>query len=230
MDTIKAALEAKVALAEATRKQEKDLSTAKRQRQLLLVEIENDLKLQEERILRWQDELEKSQAQIEKWRKEIAEQMKLEKISDALRNYNFASRKGKLPWPVNGTVVGTFGVVVDERTRTKTNNRGIEILTKHGEPVRAIGRGKVAMTNFIRGYGNFILIYHPTDYYTLYGHLADILVNKGDEVGEGVVIGSAGSTGLLDDHEAHLKLEILIGSKPDDPLAWLIPDSRRVAQ
>ncbi|MCE5251025.1 peptidoglycan DD-metalloendopeptidase family protein [bacterium] len=230
MDTIREALNAKVALASVTRREERDLSAVKKQRQALLSDIEKDLKLQEDVIIKRQNELEQSQAQIEKWRKEIAAQMKLEKMSESLKNYNFSSRKGKLPWPVSGMVVSSFGIAVDERTKTKTTNRGIEIRTKQGEPVRAIGRGKVAMTNFIRGYGNFILIYHPTDYYTLYGHLSDILVNKGDEVGEGAVIGSAGSTGLIDDREARLRLEILIGSKPDDPLAWLVPDSRRIAQ
>ncbi len=158
------------------------------------------------------------------------EQMKRKGVPPALKGYNFAIRKGKLPWPVSGKVVTRFGLVIDRETKTKVTSRGIEILTKYNEPVSSVGSGSVAMTNSIRGYGNFIIIYHPENHYSVYGHLSDILVNTGDIVDEGMAIGTAGSTGLLDISDAQLKLEVLNGSEPEDPLTWLRQENWRLAQ
>ena len=71
------------------------------------------------------------------------------------------------------------------------------------------------------------MVFHPPDYYTIYGHLSDILVNRGDIVMAGTVVGLAGSTGRLDDSVSCLLLEILKGEAPQNPLSWLRPDHRR---
>ena len=123
--------------------------------------------------------------------------------------------------------------MIDSSTKTQTNNRGIEIETKHGEQVSAIGDGVVFMTQYFRGYGNFVLISHPShpqDYYTIYGHLSDILVNNGDIVLGDDVIGLAGSTGMIDSNSSRLVLEILKGEKPENPLNWLSPDRQRAGR
>ena len=230
INNIKTVFDAKVALSKTKRREEKKLSNTVKKQKTILSEYDKVLEFQEYVVKSAQRKKEELQKEMDRLTSEIAEQMKKEKIPVALRGYNFTDRKGKLIWPVSGKVVSKFGLVVDKITKTKINNRGIEILTTHGEPVRSIGKGQVAMTDFIRGYGNFVIIYHPKDYYSIYGHLADIFVNGGDILDEGTIIGSAGSTGLLDDSEARLKLEIRKGSRPENPLSWLKSDSRRISQ
>ena len=82
-------------------------------------------------------------------------------------------------------------------------------------------------------YGNFVLMSHPStpnDYYSLYGHLSDILVNKGDIVLAGVPVGLAGSTGMIDNSSSRLVLEILKGEAPVNPLDWLNRSNQRASR
>ncbi|MBN1291940.1 MAG: peptidoglycan DD-metalloendopeptidase family protein [Candidatus Latescibacteria bacterium] len=216
---------AQLALALVKRGEEKELSNTKKKRQTLLSSLEHDMEAQGQIIQKRRKEMLESQTFLDNLLIKLNAEIK---ISDDLMKYDFLRRKGQLPWPVSGKVVSSFGVVVDEKTKTKTTNRGIEILTQHNEPVRSIYNGKVYYMNTIRGYGNFIMIYHPPGYWTIYGHLSDILVSIGDEVSEGDVIGSAGSTGLMDDKEAHLLLEVLKGKNPENPITWLKTDKQRV--
>ena len=228
--TIKAALDAKVALARTKQVEEMQLSSSQKKQKVLIAEIDKDIDLRNEKIQKVLQDKKEAEALIQQIARQLEEQMKRKGVPPALKGYNFALRRGKLPWPVSGKVVTRFGIVIDRQTKTKVTSRGIEILTKYNEPVRSVGRGSVAMTNSIRGYGNFIIIYHPENYYTVYGHLSDILVNTGDIVEEGATIGTSGSTGLLDDSEAQLKLEVLNGSEPEDPLVWLRQENWRLAE
>ena len=81
--------------------------------------------------------------------------------------------------------------------------------------------------NDLRENGNFVWIYHYPNYYTIYAHLSDILVNNQQMVREGDFIGLAGSTGLIDDKEARLLLEVLNGKNPENPISWLEPAKQR---
>ncbi len=219
------AVSAQRSLAKRKQREELSLQKTRTQRQALLEEIKRDEELEKRLILERQKEMEEAQALIEKLLRERTREVSgsrfLEDISDDIKNYDFASRKGRLPWPVKGRVTSGFGVVTDPKTKTKTRNRGIEIATKQGEPVCAVGSGVVIVTQSIRGYGNFVMVFHPPEHVTIYAHLSDILVNVQTEVREGDIIGLAGSTGLIDDSSPSLLLEIINGKNPEDPLSWL---------
>jgi len=221
------------ALAERKRRDQLTLERTKEQKRRLIEEIKRDEEHLKELIVRHQKNMEQAQAEKEKLLAAIAKEVRkrnfLDGVSEDIVNYDFAARKGRLPWPVEGRVVGKFGIVTDPRTKTKTRNRGIEIETKPGAPVYAIGSGIVVRTLSLRGYGNLVWIYHPPNHYTIYAHLSDILVNMNSEVREGDMIGLAGSTGLLDDSSARLLLEVLNGKNPEDPLLWLRPERKRIS-
>ena len=227
MNTLKTSLKAKKSLEREQSSARTNLEKTKKVRKQLLAEITEDEELNRELMMQHQNDIKLAQTELEKWQKKIDREVKELSIPEELKNYNFASRKGKLPWPVQGRVVSTFGVMTDPKTKTKTNNRGIEFATNHNEPVCSIGSGIVVMTQYIRGYGNFVWIYHPPNYYTIYAHLSDILVNNQQFVREGDFIGLAGSTGLIDDKEARLLLEVLNGKNPENPLTWLEPATQR---
>ncbi len=232
---LNAALNANFALSKSKENEQSSLANSRVKKRKLLDEIKRDEELQQEANRKQEEDLKQIRAQFDKIirkREKDREKAKI-KVPPSLEGYNFAEHKGKLPWPVNGKVVSRFGKVIDSSTKTQTNNRGIEIETKHGEPVSAIADGVVFMTQYFRGYGNFVLISHPSnpqDYYTIYGHLSDILVNNGDIVMGGDVIGLAGSTGMIDNNSSRLVLEILKGEKPENPLNWLSPDRQRAGR
>jgi len=228
MEKIRVALNAQISLSETHRREKNSLAETRNKKRKILADISNDEKLREERIKRYNTELERSQSELDKFIREMEREREKAKIPmpASLDGYNFAQHKGELSWPVNGSVVSQFGRVVDPQTKTTTNNRGIEIQTKHGEPISSIAKGQVVMTQFFRGYGNFVVIFHPPDYYTIYGHLSDFLVNKDDIVMEGDIVGLAGSTGMIDDSSSRLVLELLKSEKPENPLNWLMPDRK----
>ena len=131
----------------------------------------------------------------------------------------FATKKGALPWPVDGRVVQRFG---PQRGgfNTLTVNNGVEIAPPKGDlTVRAIHAGKVVYTDFFPGYGNLIILEHGDSYYTLYGHCAEFLVPKEATIKAGDPIAVAGDSGSL--VGVSLYLEIRHQAKPLDPLQWL---------
>ncbi len=225
MANIRIALEAKRALEISKRREGAYLANAQKKRREILLEIDRDRKRQEERNLKWEEDYRQAMALMDRL---LEEQIARDKMVDpgALKNYNFVSRKGKLPWPVSGPVVSGFGRQVDAKTKTVTINRGIAFQTKQGEQIRAVGTGRVVKTQSIRGYGNFIMIHHYPTYYSIYAHLSNILVSEGDIILEGSVIGLAGSTGLVDHQQSRLLIEVLNGRIPENPFRWLRPDRR----
>jgi septal ring factor EnvC (AmiA/AmiB activator) len=99
-------------------------------------------------------------------------------------------------------------------------NNGIEIAPqKDGPTVQAIHPGKVIFADHFQGYGNLLIIDHGLNYYTLYGHCAEFLVNKGDLVRGEQPIAIAGDTGSL--KGISLYFEIRFKARPLDPLQWL---------
>jgi septal ring factor EnvC (AmiA/AmiB activator) len=79
--------------------------------------------------------------------------------------------------------------------------------------------GHVVFTGWFKGYGNLIILDHGGDYYTLYAHVAEILVKEGDDVRQGQRIGTVGDTGSL--AGPRLYFEVRHGGKPQDPSDWL---------
>lgn len=132
----------------------------------------------------------------------------------------FYERKGKLTWPLAGKVITRFGLERHPQFKTIVMNNGIEIAPPTAQaPVRAVHAGKVVFADSFQGYGNLLIIDHGMNYYTLYGHCAEFLVNKGDFVREEQPIAAVGDTGSLKGRS--LYLEIRYRTKPLDPLQWL---------
>lgn len=131
-----------------------------------------------------------------------------------------ADRKGRLPWPLDGKVITSFGRQKHPRFNTFTMNNGIEIAPRRGgREVRAVHAGKVAYADFFEGYGNLIILDHGMAAYTLYGHCAEFAVAKGDVVRAGQVLATAGDTGSLKGE--CLYFELRLKARALDPLQWL---------
>ena len=99
---------------------------------------------------------------------------------------------------------------------------GIDLVEPFGSPVYAADDGIVALVgNSGGGYGNYVVIAHAGGFDTLYGHLSTALVQVGQTVTQGTVIGLEGSTG--NSTGAHLHFELRINQKPVNPAPYLPP-------
>lgn len=79
--------------------------------------------------------------------------------------------------------------------RRGRRHQGVDLPLKMGEPVYATFCGRVRISQYVRGYGNLVIIRHDNGLETYYGHLSERLVQPGDWVEAGHVIGKGGSTG-----------------------------------
>jgi murein DD-endopeptidase MepM/ murein hydrolase activator NlpD len=96
------------------------------------------------------------------------------------------------------------------------NHYGIDIAVKEGEPIYASASGFVVFADWTYDFGNYIILYHGDDYFTVYGHNKINLVKVRDFVKRGDVIASAGSTGIASG--PHLHFEIWQDGKTVNPL------------
>jgi septal ring factor EnvC (AmiA/AmiB activator) len=131
----------------------------------------------------------------------------------------FGTLRGRLPWPTEGRVIAAFGAQVHPRFGTRTFRNGVDIEAGEGRDVAAVYGGHVVYTGWFKGYGNLIILDHDHEYYTLYAHVADILVKEGDDVRQGQRIGTVGDTGSLEG--PRLYFEVRFQGKPQDPEQWL---------
>ena len=121
-----------------------------------------------------------------------------------------------LRWPVEGRVRTRFG------KRGDTPHDGIDIEAAKGTRIQAAANGVVIYSgNQIKGYGNLVIIRHDSGLITVYAHNDRNLVEEGDTVDSGEVIGEVGQTGIA--KVPHLHFEVRRKEQPSDPLEYLEP-------
>jgi len=133
----------------------------------------------------------------------------------------FAARKGKLRWPTDGEVASRFGRQKNRKLKIVTFNKGIGIRAPLGRQIQAVYDGTVLYADWFRGYGRLIILDHGQGFYSLYAHGSELLVQVGDGVRAGQVIGRVGETGSLEGPQ--LYFELRHQGNPQDPLVWLSP-------
>ncbi len=130
----------------------------------------------------------------------------------------FALMKGKLPKPIDGSVISSYGRVKHPQYGTVTFNNGIVIKAELGRPVKSVHDGRVAYVGELKGYGQVVILEHEGGYYTLFGHLYKVLVKRGEAVKKGFELGLVGDYGLSD--VSGLYFEVRQGGVPRDPVSW----------
>jgi len=159
----------------------------------------------------------KLQGLINRLEKELQEKAKAKTFVPSARG--FGALQGKLPFPVRGKILSTFGRNENPKFNTFTVQKGIEIEAPLGAGIRAIHDGRVLYSDWFKGYGKILIIDHGEGYYTLSGHASALLKAVGEEVRAGDVVALVGDTGSL--KGPCLYFEIRQRGKPLDPLAWL---------
>ncbi|MEO0019465.1 MAG: peptidoglycan DD-metalloendopeptidase family protein [candidate division WOR-3 bacterium] len=134
------------------------------------------------------------------------------RASSQEEKYDFEKNKGRLPWPVTGSIIASFGIQTHPRYHTKVNNTGIDIKVKEPSEVKVVAAGKVSYADRFIGYGNLVIIDHGNGYFTLYGNLSTLKIAVGASVSQGSGIGT------VDDY---LHFEIRREGQPLNPKEWL---------
>ncbi len=137
---------------------------------------------------------------------------------DATLSREFASNKGRLPWPVEGVIVERFG---RHRHPVYSNvelpqNNGVTLAVTRGAQVKAVFAGTVSQIVMLPGYNQCVLVSHGS-YFTLYAKLRTVNVHSGERVTIGQVIGTVDTIG----GEDQFHFELWQGTTPLNPEQWL---------
>ena len=120
------------------------------------------------------------------------------------------------------TMSSGYGHRVDPIYGSTKFHAGLDFAASQGTDVFATGEGKVVQAGRREGYGNCIDIDHGYNYLTRYAHLSEILVNQGEEVKRGQLIGKVGSTGKSTG--PHLHYEVRYKDEPQNPVNYYFMD------
>ncbi|WP_395822478.1 murein hydrolase activator EnvC family protein [Collimonas sp.] len=127
----------------------------------------------------------------------------------------FESLRGQLRLPVRGDLMARFGAKRGDGPAWK----GLFIRTAEGTEVKAVAAGRVVLADWLRGFGNLIIVDHGNQYMTIYGNNQALLKRPGDAVKTGDVIANAGNSG--GNEQSGLYFEIRHQSRAFDPLGWV---------
>jgi septal ring factor EnvC (AmiA/AmiB activator) len=128
----------------------------------------------------------------------------------------FTRHKGKLTWPVAGTLLHDFG---QPRAGGQLKWNGVVLGAPRGREVRVVYHGRVEFADWLAGMGLLVIVNHGEGYMTLYGYNETILKNSGDWVAPGDVIATVGDSG--GQARAGLYFEIRRGTQPVNPRQWV---------
>ncbi|MDY0109132.1 MAG: M23 family metallopeptidase [Candidatus Krumholzibacteria bacterium] len=119
-----------------------------------------------------------------------------------------------------GWISSRFGIRRDPFTGQQAFHRGVDFSLPLGTPVRATADGIVATAEKQRGLGRLVKIDHGGGVVTVYGHLQEAKVAKGQRVTRGEVIALSGSSGRST--APHLHYEVLVGGRAVNPLTYIL--------
>ncbi len=127
----------------------------------------------------------------------------------------FSRLRGRLPRPVAGRIIQSYGQVRAGGLKWQ----GDLFATERDAPVRAVSQGRVVYADWLAGLGLLIIIDHGDGYMSLYGHNARLYESVGQRVAAGQTIAAAGDSG--GSARPELYFEIRKQGKPLDPRLWL---------
>ncbi|MEP7068708.1 MAG: peptidoglycan DD-metalloendopeptidase family protein [Usitatibacter sp.] len=143
----------------------------------------------------------------------------VDRVADASSSARpFASLKGRLNLPVRGELMNRYGTAREE---TGASWKGLFIKSVSGETVHAVADGRVVYADWLRGFGNLLILDHGTGYMSLYANNDGLLRKVGESVRGGDAIAHVGASG--GNVESGLYFELRRDGKPFDPLRWIAP-------
>ena len=184
------------------------LVTTKKQRKTILTQLSKEIKSAAEEL----SELKENEKRLTKLLASIRQA-----INDipvlAQKNKSFKSLKGKLSWPIKGSIRNRFG-----SARKSGKYDGVVIAASEGTTIRSISHGRVVYADWLRGYGLLIIVDHGSNYMSLYAFNEGLYKEVGDWVETGETIATVGVSG--GQQKAGLYFSIRKNGKPVNPIHW----------
>ena len=128
---------------------------------------------------------------------------------------SFASLRGRLHLPLKGELAHRFG---SRRSDGVSSWKGLFIRAGNGD-VRAVAAGRVVFADWLRGFGNLLILDHGDEYLTVYGNNESLYKEVGDNVKAGDAVAAVGSSG--GNAETGLYFELRFQGQPVDPQKWM---------
>ena len=202
--------------------QKKTLENDQNARKRMLVKISHELHQQRREINR----LQRDENRLSQLVEELTKMLAQSKLKSLFHNDNlpdnrfdgspFDQLKGKLTLPVRGDITNRFGTLRPDST---VQWKGLFLKSASGQAVKAIAAGQVVFADWLRGFGNLLIIDHGKGYMSLYGNNETLYKQVGDVLRGGDTIATVGNSGGNEDFG--LYFELRHESKPLDPIKWL---------
>ena len=144
---------------------------------------------------------------------------RLDAVDSAFEERQLLLRSTPMIWPVRGVINSGFGFRRDPITGQRAHHSGLDISSDRGIPVLATADGVVVRAERMGNLGRAVYVLHRFGYETRYGHLAEILVEEGQEVHRGDVVGRVGNSGRTTGY--HLHYEVRLEGDARNPFEYL---------
>lgn len=128
----------------------------------------------------------------------------------------FSQLRGLLRLPVAGELMNRFGA---PREEGGLSWKGLFIRASQGAAVKAVAAGQVVFADWLRGFGNLIIVDHGEGYMSLYSNNESLYKQVGDRVQSGDAIAAVGNSGGQPD--SGLYFEMRHQSRPLNPMQWV---------
>lgn len=222
-------------LAQETRQQSAELAAVQNEQQTQREKLERDKLARRDVLIRVSRQIESQRREISTLQRDeqrlarLVEQigqviarsrgsnLRNERLPDASTDGRaFAELKGRLSLPVRGELKGRFGT---PRADGGLSWKGVFIASAPRQDVRAVAAGRVVFADWLRGFGNLLIIDHGGGYMSLYGNNESLFKQVGQPARGGEAVAAVGNSGGNTDYG--LYFEIRHQGKAFDPLTWV---------
>lgn len=207
LDTLQTRRERLESLADEVEAQSLTLAERLRQREALVAELNERHTSEEARL----NDLNQDRATAERVLDQVREELK--RLEQPPPSTAIAETQGTLPWPVQGKLLSTFG------NGQGVNRNGLVIGAGEGTDISAIHPGRVVFADWMRGFGNLLILDHGDDIMSLYAHVQRFHVTLGERIQRDDIIAAVGNTGGRPNPA--LYFEVRRGGVPIDPQDWI---------
>jgi septal ring factor EnvC (AmiA/AmiB activator) len=132
------------------------------------------------------------------------------------RKEPFSKLRGRLSLPVKGELIGRFGAPTGA---TGMEAKGVFIRAREGQPVRAVAGGQVVYAEWMRGFGNLLIVDHGEAYLSIYANNEALMKQVGEPVAAGEVVATTGASGGREETGLYFEMRHL--GRAFDPLRWV---------
>ncbi len=200
--------------------QKRELEKDRITRQQVIKQYAQQLKQQRREINR----LQQNEARLAQLLKKLAELLASQQSDNHStansfeQRHDFEKLRGRLTLPVNGIVTNKFG---DTRPDSTIQWKGLQLRAASGQVVKTIAAGRVVYADWLRGFGNLLIVDHGKGYMSLYANNETLYKQVGDALQGGDTIAAVGNSGGNEDFG--LYFELRHEGKQLDPMKWLKP-------